>query len=304
MSYGIQFLLICVLVILGCGKVTLQGRVSRKLIQTSSDSVLFNAQLFVAIALVMLILFPQGGINGVGLCLAVAAGGGTFLFQTCYALGLKCGPVSLTVLIVNFSVLFMTIFCVLVYHESIYLTQLLGILCLIVSMFLSVKKDTDEKGINGKWLALVLTAMLATSVASILMKIFVKNIGVETENSENTFVVFMYGFAAVIGFLYYLFTTGICKKEKNTYGFFNRFALLYVLMIGIVLGIYQKLYMVGMDRIDGAFMFPTYSGMQSLGMSLIGIIFFHDRLSMRQKIGIACGIACVVLMNIRVIELF
>ncbi len=304
MSYGIQFLLICVLVILGCGKVTLQGRVSRKLIQNSSDSVLFNAQLFVVISLVMLLLFPHGKINGVGIGLTLLAGGCTFLFQTCYALGLKCGPVSLTVLIVNFSVLLMTVFCVIAYNEKIYLTQLLGILFLVVSMFLSVKKDPEAKSVNGKWLMLVLTAMLATSVASILMKVFVKTIGSELENSENTFVVLMYAFAALIGFVYYFFTTGVCKKEKNTYGFFNRFALLYAVMIGVILGIYQKVYMVGMEQIDGAFMFPTYSGMQSLGMSLIGIVFFRDRLSRRQMFGILCGIACVVFMNIRVVELF
>ena len=44
MSYGLQFLVICVLVVLGCGKITLQGRVSRAHVRNASDSVLFNAK--------------------------------------------------------------------------------------------------------------------------------------------------------------------------------------------------------------------------------------------------------------------
>jgi multidrug transporter EmrE-like cation transporter len=44
--------------------------------------------------------------------------------------------------------------------------------------------------------------------------------------------------------------------------------------------------------------------MQSLGMTAIGLILFKDKLSLRQKIGIAFGIGCVVLMNLRLLQLF
>ena len=54
-----------------------------------------------------------------------------------------------------------------------------------------------------------------------------------------------------------------------------------------------------MEKIDGGFMFPTYSGMQSLGMTVIGILLFKDKLSKRQVLGVVTGISCVVLMNVR-----
>ena len=304
MSYILQFLVICLLVVLGCAKVTVQGQASRKFIRCTPDSVLFNAQLFLVIAVVMAVVFPLGGIGWGGVLLAAGAALGTFLFQTCYALALKCGPVSLTVLIVNFSVLFSTVFSILAYNEKIFLTQLFGIAFLLASMFLSVKKEDGEKGVSKKWVVLALTAMLTNSGAAILMKIFVKTLSAEFENSQNTFVVLMYIIASAMAFGYYFLGTVTDKKEKNTYGFFNKFAWLYALIIGVVLGIYQKFYMLGMEQIDGAFMFPTYAGMQSLGMTVIGILLFKDRLSIRQKIGIACGIVCVVLMNIRLVELF
>ena len=202
MSYGIQFLVICALVVLGCGKVTLQGRVSRGYLVNTSDSVLFNAQLFLVMALVLAIALPLGGMNLPGIFLAVAAGLGSFLFQTCYALALRCGPVSLSVMIVNFSVLFITAFSVVAYRESVYLTQLIGICFLVLSMILSVKKDNAEKGVSGKWLILIFTAMSATAVATILMKVFVKGYGETLENSENTFVILMYTFASLLAVAY------------------------------------------------------------------------------------------------------
>lgn len=304
MSYGIQFLLICALVVLGCAKVTVQGSASRRFINNTSDSVLFNAELFLVIAIVMLVLFNQNSVGVTGLWLAAIAGIGTFLFQTCYALGLKSGPVSLTVLLVNFSVLFVTAFSVIAYHEHVYLTQLFGILLLVASMLLSVKREQSGNGISGKWLALTLVAMAASAASTIVMKIYARDIGAGIENSENTFVVLEYVFAAACAFAYYFVTTLTKKSEKSTCGFFNLKMLIYVLIIGVVLGIYQRFYMIGLEKVDGTFMFPTYAGMQSLGMTLIGIILFRDKLSKRQMIGVACGIACVVLMNVRLVELF
>lgn len=304
MSYGVQFLLICAMVVLGCGKVTLQGRVSRIHLNNAADSVLFNAKLFLAMALVLALVLPLGRIEVGGIGLAIGGALSSFLFQTTYALALRTGPVSLSVMIANFNVLFVSIFTVIVYDEKVYLTQLIGVAFLVISMLLSTKKDTEKRGVSGKWLLLIFMAMLMTGLGTIFSKIYVKSYGAELENSENTYIVFVYLFASLLAFIYYFFTAHIVKKEKNTYGFFNRNVWLYALAIGIVLGGFQKLYLVGMEYIDGAFMFPTYAGMQSLGMTVIGLILFKDKLSLRQKIGIAFGIGCVVLMNIRFYVLF
>ena len=80
MSYGLQFGVICILVVLGCTKVTLQGQVSRRFIRNTSDSILFNAELFAVIALVMALLFPMGGIGWDGILMAAIMALGTVLF--------------------------------------------------------------------------------------------------------------------------------------------------------------------------------------------------------------------------------
>jgi len=304
MSYGLQLALIFAMVILGCAKVTLQGQVSRRFLRNTSDSVLFNAELFVVISVVMAILFPLGRIETVGILLAVLTACGTVIFQTTYTLALRIGPVSLTVLIANLSSFITVIFSMIAYRESFYLTQLIGILFLVLSMLLGIKRTDDEKGINGKWLLLVLMMTIANGVASVIMKVFSKEMSVQIENSQNTFMVLCYLSAACLAVGLFCVTSRMGRRERASFGIFNKGVLIFVLAIGVVLGIYQKLHMIGLEKIDSGFMLPTYSGLQSLGMTFIGILMFGDKLSTRQKIGIACGIICVILMNVRIIQLF
>ena len=80
--------------------------------------------------------------------------------------------------------------------------------------------------------------------------------------------------------------------------------LVYALIIGVVLGVYQKFYAMGMAKMDASFMMPTYAGMQSVGMTVIGVVMFKDRLSTRQKVSVLCGIACIIIMNLRILPLF
>ena len=299
MSYALQFGVILIMVVLGCAKVTLQGQFSRRFIRNTSDSVLFNAELFVAIAIVMMILFPMGKIGGDGILLAALTAIGTVIFQTTYSLALNAGPVSLTVLIGNFSIFITIAFSMIVYRESFYLTQLIGIIFLILSMFLGVKRSKDEKGITGKWMLLVLAMILSNGVASIFMKIFGKEVSGGVESAQSTFMVISYLVAALLATGLFFLTSRCGKRERASFGVFDKGVLLFVGLIGVILGVYQRFYMLGMAKLDSGFMFPTYSGMQSLGMTFIGILMFKDKLSVRQKLGIACGIICVILMNVR-----
>ncbi len=303
MSYSIQFLVVCALAVLGCGKVTLQGRASRKYIVNTADSVLFNAQVFAAITVVLLAVFPWGRLNKKALILGVVFGVFTVAFQIVYSLALKAGPVSLTVLIVNFSAFFIALYSVIVFGETVYLTYLIGAVLLVISMVLNVNREKDGKTGGWKWFLMSVTAMLATSGGSIVVKIFGKTLAAELENSDMTFMAMAYAISAVLAFAVYLIRAYAVGRERSTYGF-HWGVLGYAAAVGVVLGIYQKFYAMGMEKMDASFMMPTYAGMQSLGMTVIGVLLFRDRLSPRQIVGIVCGILCVVVMNLRILPLF
>ena len=110
MSYFVQFLLVLLLAVLACIKVTVQGFVSRGHIHTTQDSVWFNAMVFAVIAAFLVLLVPMGEITGTLVLYASVVTITTVVFQVCYTIALKTGPVSLTVLIGNFHVLITTSF--------------------------------------------------------------------------------------------------------------------------------------------------------------------------------------------------
>lgn len=293
----LAFLWILLLVSLASAKVTLQGQISRTDFRNAQDPILFNGFLFIAIAIVMALVFPLTTPTLPMLLWALSVSIFTFTFQTTYAMAMGCGPVSLTVLIVTFNQFIPIAASVILYDEKIYLTQLIGIVFLILSMFLNLKTDKSSKqAFSPKWLLLTLAALLATGVASTVQKIYGKtNVGVE--GADTTFLCLIYLFAALFAFCLYAIRRNTRKHEVATLKVGKKL-ILYTLIIAALLAVYQKCYMYALVQIDCAVLLPTHNGMQSLIMTFIGVLFFKDKLSRRQWIGILCGILCVILMNL------
>lgn len=295
----IQALFLVLLTALACTKVTLQGRVSRRYIRVAQDSVLYNALFFSAVALALFIVFPQSSPTPEIVLLALLSGVCNAMFQILYSIALNEGPVSLTVLMTGFSVFFPTVLCIAVFHEKLFLTQFVGVLLLLASMILNAGHGPNDKKGSVKWIVLTLLAMLASGGTGCIQKLFYSTESSAMPNSTNTFLVTVYIFSALLSFATYFFGKYTGKKEKSSF-WFNKNVLFYALGIGVVLAVFQKLYMLGIAAIDGSVFFPTYSGMTSLAMTAIGIVLFKDHLSRRQWLGVLCGIASVALINIKI----
>ena len=300
MSYLLQFLVVLVMSLLGCTKVTLQGRASRKFFKNGADSVLFHTTLFLFVALTLVIIFPTAALTWQGFWLSVLCALFTFFYQVFYAQALKEGPVSLTVLICSFSTFLVVIYSTIAFGEMLYLSHIAGMLLLILSMILNVKQEEKEKG--RRWLFFTLAAMVSTAVGTSLIKFFGKTEAAEVPGSDITFLALSYVVAAVFALGYYIANRYTGKKEKHTFAFSWK-VLIYAISVGVVLGVFQKFYALGMRHLDAAFMMPTWAGLQTLGMTTIGIFAFGDKLGARQKWSIVCGLCCIILMNLRLIPL-
>ena len=298
MNYGIQLLIIFALVALGTLKTTLQGGISKNYIRNTQDTLIYNTEVFAAIAVVMLLLFKVSVPDKTLMIFAFVVACTTLVFQSTYSVALSIGPVSLTVLIINFNVLLTTAVSVFVFGDKFYLTQFIGILFLVASMFLSMTKVDDGKKISAKWLILVIVAAISTGAGALLQKQYGK-MPTEVEASDTTFLFVLYGIASLLGVVTVIVKRYTGKKEKSTMGL-NKKVICVSAVIGLVLGVYQKLNMYALVNIDGTLLFPTYAGLASLAMTFIGVIMFKDRLSKKQMWGVVCGIVCVALMNLRI----
>ncbi len=254
---------------------------------------------FASVAISLAIALPLAVPNGTTIGMAAVNSLTNTAFQVLYTVALTIGPVSLTVLVINFSVLIPTALSVLALGDKLFFTQMVGIIFLIVSMLLSVNRTEGEQKANKKWLILTVTCLLVNGAGSCIQKLFYQTETAKTvPNSDNTYLVFIYIFSSVLALFIYLFCSHTGEKEKSTFWFSKNVAF-YAMAVGVVIAIFQKLYMMGNKLIDGSFMFPTYYGLQSLGMSLIGIVLFKDQLTVKQKIGILFGVACIAMMNIK-----
>ena len=296
MNYALQFLLVLPVAIFAGIKVTLQGQMSRRHIRTLADTIWFNVLLFAGIAIMLAVVFPAGRLDGVILGFGLLAGCTTVLAQTFYALAFNSGPVSLTVLIANFSILINTVFSAIVFKEKVYLSQICGIVFLVSSMMLSTSHDHGDAKANRRWLFYSIIVMLAFGVGNSIQKLFWITESSSIPNSDVTFLIVMYLSASLIALVLYAFLAG--KKQTSALGF-QKSVLLFALAIGASLCFFQKTSMYALANVDGSFYFPTVSGLQSLWITAVGIVLFKDKLSRKQKLGVVCGILCVALMNLR-----
>ena len=299
-----QLVFTVIIAVLASTKATLQSFVCKKHVRNSQDSILYNSMFFLFVALFLSatlnIMMPNAEIILWALMLAI----GSVLFQVFYSMALSEGPVSITILIINFAVVVPTFASAVVFNDEIYYSQLLGIVCLLISFPLSVKEGGEgQKKANKKWLILTILTLVFDSLAMTMQKMFSITESFKTYDSRasNTFLVFIYAFGAVIALGIYL-----CKRlfgnkaygaNKHTFKF-GWSILLFAIAMGLDLAIYQKFYMTANIKFDG-FFFPTFMGIQAISMTTIGIILFGDKLNKRQWVGVLFGIGAVVLLNVQ-----
>lgn len=291
-----HLLLIIFLSVLACFKISLQGSMSRRFVHGPQDSIWFNGLLFAAIMICLAVVFPFAMPDLTTVLYAVGAGLGMVVFQSCYAMGLATGPVSLTALIINFSVLLVSGFGIVVFGDNLYLSQFVGVAALVVSFFLSVDWHEKKKS-NRRWLVIVILGLLGDTAVCCLQRLYQATASAAVPGRDVTFLLVMYLSGSLLAFLFYGWNSR--RSGKSAMGF-QRPVLIYVALIAAILSIYQKLTMYAITVIQGTVYYPTHVGLLSLLTTLTGILFFRDRLTTKQKWGLVCGIACVVLMNVQI----
>ena len=280
--------IILILCVLATVKVTLQGLFAKKNIRSFSDGVFFNGLIFFFAALIFFknIVDFKIGIFLFGCSFGIL----TVLFQLCYIKAMSCGNVSLTVLIVNLSMIIPIIVSVIFYKEQLGFLKLLGILLTFIALCLNVDK---EKGVRfKKWFILCLLASLANGGLAVCQQIFGKT---EWKSQTQSFVAWSYIIAAVVSALLYLIIhakgDGITFKIKPS-------VLGFGLAVGLTLGFFQFINTKAIATIDGTLLFPTYNGGTLILSSISSVLILKDRLASNQKISILIGVFAIVLMNI------
>ncbi|MEM8762770.1 MAG: DMT family transporter [Bacteroidota bacterium] len=173
------------------------------------------------------------------------------------------------------------------YKESLSGLQVLGILLALLSVYLASVKDDMTQGI-GKSLLLPAMVFLGSGIIDSSMKYFEEFH--LTSNEVPLFSALIFGFAALTGLLFIGFT--FSKRPKFQ---------IKDLVGGIVLGIpnYFSIYFLIRALENKAFGSASIFTMNNVGIvvcsTLLGILFFKERLSQKNWLGIGIAISSIVL---------
>ena len=224
---------------------------------------------------------------------------GAILFS---AKGFETGPMSLTGIILNSSVVITVLYSCIVYEEPIELMQIIGCALLFVTFILSATGSGDSNSEKGKanskklliWTLFVFIAFFSNGTTAILQKEIKL---AEDVGNGNLFMGIAYLTSAVIFFVYYIF-----HHEKGTVKEASTKTKLAFLAVGLISGLGSCLgngiIMTLSTQVNAAVLYPCVNGGLALLVSIVSCAVFKEKLTTKKLITIIIGILSIIVLNL------
>lgn len=223
-----------------------------------------------------------------------------FATSTCCITSVRAlhyGPLALTTLFSSYSLMLPTLYGFFRFGEIVYVSQLIGITLLLVSLYLTNmgKKEEGEVKKKGtwnfkKWLPLVIVMAVTNGLCGIL----------QTEQRyrfdgayKNEFMMI-----ALLASVVVLVCVGLAKERHDLKGVMKLGALPAVLT-GAANGATNLLTLVVTATIASSIFFPVISGGGMVLAYVISVVLFKEKFTTMQKIGILLGAASLVFLNVK-----
>lgn len=223
-------------------------------------------------------IIPYALIFGVGYGVAIV---GIFL-------AILHGSLSLTSLVISYSLIFPTFWGIIFLNESISVTFIIGLALLMVSLFLINSKKGDGK-ITLSWVFFALLAFLGNGAGATVQLVQQRDFG--GEYKSEFMIVALVAVAIVLFVVAALSERGdvlACTRlggiEMALCGLFNGASNLFVMLIVV--------------RMNASIAYPIISAGGIILTWVVSRFIYKERLSRAQNISLILGIASVVFMNI------
>lgn len=288
----LKALVFLIALVFGTSKVMLQGKLTRTILNNSTDFALYNTLVFFGIGLVFFVRNGFYGLSG-GIALYVI-GYAVFnaLFQFSYTTAMKNGPVAISALMINLSAGITVVFGIFRYGDIPSRSNLFGFVFLVISLVLSadLRRSLKEK-MSTKWLAFSLLAALFSAAGSIVSTEFARTHGTELNG------VLLAAGNLGAGIIMLLLLALLGRREKRTVEL-NVKNILFMLSVAAALSVYQPMMLRGLKLISSAIYYPLMYTSTITVISLLSFTVFHDRLNKRQIYALVSGLIAIVLLAI------
>lgn len=221
---------------------------------------------------------------------SVAFGVATCMTLVFTLLALQEGPLSLSTLVTQYSLLIPTAYGLLARGEKITWTLLCGVAFLLVSLiFINFEKEGETKKINLKWILYISLAFVGNGACSTIQA---AQQHACNEQFKNEFMIIAYAMSVLVLAIFV-----IVFERKHCLQDLKKGALCAVLR-GIGLAVVNFLVMYLTNRMEVSVMFPIISAGGTLATFLVAVFVYKEKLSKFQNLGFVLGIISVIFLNI------
>lgn len=242
-------------------------------------------------SLVALLFFAvSGGIAVQAEVLPYSLGFGiAYAAATVFAvLSLATGPLALTALINSFSLLLPMLYGLIFLQEDIRYGFVPGILLLALSLFL-VNRKNESAPITPRWVVYVILSFLGNGLCSVVQKM--QQVRFEGAYKNE----FMFAALAVC---VAVFLTLALVKERKTWKTSFRYGWFWAPANGFANATVNLFVMLLSGKMSASVMFPLISAGGIVLSAVLAVFLYKEKISRPQLVGVLCGIAAVVLLNL------
>ncbi len=208
-------------------------------------------------------------------------------------LAIGTGPLSITSMIVQYSLIIPTIYGLCTGDEaSPFLYVGLGLL--FISLFLvNIEKKGEEKKITLKWGIFALLAFFGNGLCSTVQKAQ-QDVFVTEQNPDGYKSEFM-----IIALIVSLVSIAIAALifEKKGLGAKIKTGAHWYIICGLANGL-VNLFVIMLAKYEASIVFPVISAGGIVATALVGIFIYKEKLSVMQIIGMVLGTSSIVFLNL------
>jgi len=290
---AVLYLLLFVSVFIDSLKNTYYNYFGKNQLDTPKDSFLFNMVCCIGSAILLAFLGMQFKISSYSMVSAIIFAAVTVGAQYFSLQAMKLGSMSFSVLFTYISMLIPTIFGVICYGTPVSVFQYIGLLLMIVCFVLSVDLKKDSQ-MSVKWFLAALASFLAWGLVGVCQQVHQNS---PHADELNGFLMWSFIFSTVMFALLYFIATRKKNSPKSNFKIKSRDSI-GALITGAVIGAVNIINLYLSGKMDPVIFFPIVNGGVIVLSGLAAILFFKEKLSVKQTIGLILGIAATCFLSL------
>ena len=266
---------------------------SKKYTNNTADTAFFtlcSAALSLIVVLVFVLLDGFRGVSWFTFLLAILFAAVSFINTYTATRALVLGPLAYTSVIAAASSIIPVLYGRIFLGEQITLFQIIGMVLILISVFLSVETQGEKKKASLRWLGYALLNFLMNGTIGVLQKIHRAS---AHAHESNEYLLIMFFFMALItaGYLVILRKKGTVRSAKPLK---MPKVFLVLLAAGVSAGLINVLNLYLSGAFDAAFLFPVLNGGGTLAALILAFVVFKEKFTLRRSIGLAVGVLALM----------